>query len=257
MVGVREVDRTIAMVAAANGGRYDIDAHLRHDLSATEAFAQTHVRRLEAMRRLAGGVTREADGTWAIAPDHLDRAAAYEATRAKDRPVTVLALSLQPLEKLVGAEAATWLDRELIAADPMPLRDAGFGREVRAAQAQRRQWLVTQGLAQERDGGVRFQSGMIAALQQRELRLMAGQLSDELALPYREAGEVERIEGVFRRHVDLVSGRFAVIERARDFTLVPWRSVLERQSGKAVSGLMRDGQISWSFGRWREGPSIS
>ena len=66
--GVREADRTIVAVAEANGGRYDIDAHLRHDPSSTQAFAETHVRRLEAMRRLTGGVTREADGTWAMAP---------------------------------------------------------------------------------------------------------------------------------------------------------------------------------------------
>src|SRR3546814_6714481 len=35
--GIREVDRTIAEVAAANGGRYTVDAHLRHDPSATDA----------------------------------------------------------------------------------------------------------------------------------------------------------------------------------------------------------------------------
>jgi hypothetical protein len=37
-IGVREADRTVAAVAAANGGRYTIDAHLRHDPSATEAL---------------------------------------------------------------------------------------------------------------------------------------------------------------------------------------------------------------------------
>lgn len=138
---VREADRTVADVAAANGGRYTIDAHLRHDPSATEAFAETHVRRLEAMRRLTRGVTREADGTWVIAPDHLDRAATYEAARAKERPVTVSTLSPQPLEKLVGVEAATWLDRELVTDDPAPLRDAGFGHDAREAQARRRDQL--------------------------------------------------------------------------------------------------------------------
>lgn len=33
---VRAVDRTVALVAAANGGRYDIDAHLRNDPTATQ-----------------------------------------------------------------------------------------------------------------------------------------------------------------------------------------------------------------------------
>src|SRR3546814_7233074 len=86
------------------------------------------------MRRLTRNIEREPDGTWVIAPDHLDRAAAYETARAKDRPVTIDMLSPQPLDKLVGAEAATWLDRELVAVSPEPLRDAGFGHDARAAQ---------------------------------------------------------------------------------------------------------------------------
>src|SRR3546814_2330900 len=60
--GVRPADRTIAEVAAANGGRYTIDAHLRHDPTASERFAETHVRRLEAMRRVARSVEREPNG---------------------------------------------------------------------------------------------------------------------------------------------------------------------------------------------------
>ncbi|TKB22937.1 MAG: DUF3363 domain-containing protein, partial [Mesorhizobium sp.] len=47
----RQVDRTVAEIAAAHGGRYDADIHLKHEPSATESFAQTHVRRLEAIRR--------------------------------------------------------------------------------------------------------------------------------------------------------------------------------------------------------------
>jgi hypothetical protein len=39
-------------------------------------------------------------------------------------------------------------------------------------------------------------------------------------MSYREAAEGARIEGICRRPVNLVSGRFVLIERARDFTLV-------------------------------------
>jgi hypothetical protein len=254
--GIREADRTIAEVAAANGGRYTIDAHLKHDPNATEGFAETHVRRLEAMRRLTRNVEREPDGTWTIAPDHLDRARAYEAARAKDRPVIVETLSPLPLEKLVDADAATWLDRELTAQTPEPLRDAGFGQEASDAQGQRRQWLVAQGFAEEQGGQVACRPGMITALQRRELLRVAGQLSNELGLPFVEkAGE--RVEGVYTRAVDTLSGRFAVIEKSHEFTLVPWRPVLDRQIGKPVAGIMREGGISWTLGRQRGGPSIS
>jgi hypothetical protein len=253
---VREVDRTIAAVAAANGGRYDVDAHLRHDPTATQAFAETHIRRLESMRRISGIVEREPSGRWIIALDHLDRVAAHEAARLQDRPVAITMLSSQPLDRLVDADAATWIDRELVSAGPEPVRDTGFGHELRDAQARRRQWLVAQGFAEEASGGTTFSNGMVAALQRRELLRVADQLSDELNMPFRESAEGSRIEGVYRRSVDLVSGRFAVIERARDFTLVPWRPVLERQVGKSVSGLMRGDGISWSIGRSRNSPSI-
>lgn len=254
---VREVDRTIAAVAAANGGRYDVDAHLRHDPTATQAFAETHVRRLEAMRRISCIVEREPSGRWIVAPDHLDRVAAYEADRLRDRPVAITMLSAQPLDRLVDAEAATWIDRELVSGAPVPARDAGFGHDLREAQARRRQWLVAQGFAEETGGTTTFPNGMIAALQRRELLRVAGQLVDELKMPYREATEGSRIVGIYRRPADLVSGQFAVIERSRDFTLVPWRPVLERQVGKSVSGLMRSDSISWSIGRGRSGPGIS
>lgn len=255
--GIREVDRTIVAVAAAHDGRYDVDTHLRHDPQASEAFAQSHVRRLEAIRRKTGAVEREADGRWVITPDHLDKVAAYEQTRVRERPVAVTVLSSEPLEKLIGADAATWLDREMVVPVPAPLREAGFGQEVQAAQAQRRQWLIEQGLAEEREGSVRYRPDMIAQLQRRELLRVAGQLSDELGLRFVEVSPSERFEGVLKRSIDLASGRFALIEKSREFTLVPWRPVLERQIGKQVSGMMRANSISWSFGRGRKGPEIS
>ena len=47
------------------------------------------------------------------------------------------------------------------------------------------------------------------------------------------------------------------VEKSREFTLVPWRPILERHVGKSVSGIMRGDEISWSFGRGRGVPPIS
>ena len=255
--GARAVDRTVAEIAAANGGRYGIDIHLRHDPRASESFAETHVRRLEAMRKVMGSVEREADGTWIVAADHVERAAAFEAKQAKAAPVIVDTLSAIPLDRQVGADGATWLDRELAAADPEPMRDAGFGREARTALAARRQWLIAEGLAQEEQGRVVIRANLLAALRRRELSRVAGQLSDELGLGYAEAKPGERIEGIYRRPVELASGRYALIEKSREFTLVPWRPVLDRHLDRQVSGLMRGDGINWTIGRQRSGPSIS
>ncbi|MAM38981.1 MAG: conjugal transfer protein TraI [Sphingobium sp.] len=252
----RAVDRTVAEIAAANGGRYSIDLHLRHDPRATENFAETHVRRLEAMRRAMKSVEREPDGTWIIAPDHVTRAAAFEAQRAKAAPVIVDTLSAIPLERQAGTDGATWLDRQLVAVDPEQLCDAGFGRETRAALAARRQWLIAEGLAQEEQGRIVYRANLLAVLRRREMNRVAGQLSDELGLSYAEAKPGERIEGIYRRPVELASGRYALIEKSREFTLVPWRPVLDRHLEKQVSGIMRGDNINWTIGRQR-GPSIS
>lgn len=256
VTGPRAVDRTISEVARANGGRYDIDAHLRHDPSASEAFARSHVRRLEAMRR-AGTAARNPDGSWTIPEDHLARVSEFERRRAADRPVGIGILSPVPIEQLVDAEAATWLDRELVSGTPEPLRDAGFGAAARDAQARRRQWLIGQGFAAQDEGAVRYRPDMLAALQRRELLRVAGQLATELDLDFVEARPGERIDGVLRRPVELASGRYALVVKSREFTLVPWRPVLDRQVGKAVSGIMRERGVNWSFGRSRGGPAIT
>lgn len=253
----RSADRTVAEVAAANGGRYDVEIHLRHDPRATVAFAETHIRRLEAMRRFNSSVQRHSDGTWVIAADHLERATIYERSIARNSPVVAQILSSIPLENLVGAEGATWLDRQLVAENPVDLRATGFGKEVKDAQSRRRQWLVEHDLASEEGARTVYRSNLLAVLQRRELGKVGAQLSGELGLSFAEPIQGERIEGVYRKALDLISGRFAIIERSREFTLVPWRPVLERRLGQTVAGFAKDGMISWSLGKSRSGPSIS
>lgn len=253
---IRDADRVVAEVAAANAGRYSIDLHLRHDPTATQAFAEAHVRRLEAMRRAQAGVVREPDGGWTIALDHIDRAAAYEAHRHRDQPVDVEILSTAPLAQLRDADAATWLDQELASGDRHPIRDTGFGREVRGALAARRQWLVEQELADPEGDRVRLRANALAILQRRELLRVGEQLSAELGNTFVETRAGDAIEGRLVRYVDLVSGRFALVEKSREFTLVPWRPVLERQLGNQVGGIMRADGVNWRFGRGRAGPEI-
>ncbi|MFB0875940.1 MULTISPECIES: relaxase/mobilization nuclease RlxS [unclassified Sphingobium] len=256
-IAVRDADRVVTEVAVANGGRYSIDLHLRYDPSATQAFTETHVRRLEAMRRAGTGVEREADGTWTIPGDHVDRAAAFEARRLRDQPVEVEIVSARPLEQLRGADAATWVDRELASPASLPVRDAGFGRDVRESMSARRLWLVEQQLADVDGDRFRLRANAIAILQRRELLRAGDAFSAELGKSFVETRVGDAIEGQLARRIDLASGRFALVEKAKEFTLVPWRPVLERQIGKAASGIMGADGVSWRFGRGRSGPAIS
>jgi type IV secretory pathway VirD2 relaxase len=253
--GLRPADRTIAAIARNNGGLYDRDAHLDADPTASPAFLDRHERRLEALRRPLG-LTRTADGAWMIPADHLERVMAHEAGQARDRPVMVELRAPVPLERMTGAHATTWLDHLLVGDGEAQLRDAGFGAEARAALAARRAWLIGEGLARQEGATTHYVPRMLGQLQQRELGRVAERLARQMALPYRDAGEGERIEGRLVRRLDLISGRFALLENSYEFTLVPWRGELDRRVGQSVSGRLVGGEVDWRFGRGRAGPGL-
>jgi hypothetical protein len=141
----------------------------------------------------------------------------------------------------------TWLDDDA-SLSQLGRLGGGFGAKVAEAVRQRQQWLVEQGIAEQPD--------MLEKLRARELQRVARQLSRELGLGYAETAPGDAIEGIYRRPVQVGSVRMALIENSRDFTLVPWRPVLERRIGRQVSGIMRGRDVSWTFGRERSGPEI-
>ena len=246
-VSVRDVDRTVAEIAVANGGHYSEDIHFRHDLTASDRFIQTHVRRLEAIRRSTGAVEREPDGTWKIATDHVERALEYERRGAAREPVRIEPLAAMALEQMPAHNGITWLDEDASLSQAHG-PNGSFGSKVAEAMRRRQQWLVEQGLADKPD--------RLDILRRRELRRVAGQLSRELGVPFAEAEPGLPIEGTYRRSVQIGTARMAVIENSREFTLVPWRPALERQIGREISGMMRGREVSWTFGRQRSGPEI-
>lgn len=251
----RQADRTVDAVARKNGGRYSIDAHLASAKGESEAYAQAHARRLELLRR-AGIVERASDGSWEIPPDFLDRAGAFEKTQQARTPVRMALLSSFPLERQIHADGATWLDHQLIGRDLATPRSGGFGGEVERALGQRRDYLVEQGLAEKRGARIMFQRNLLNTLRRNELARVGARLADEMGIAFLEMRDGQRVEGVYRRALNLASGKYALIEKSREFTLVPWRPVLERNRDKPVSGIVRGQSISWTLSRDR-GPTIT
>jgi hypothetical protein len=96
-----------------------------------------------------------------------------------------------------------------------------------------------------------FARNLLNTLTQRELADVAAQIADQTGLSYRPVEEGDQVSGIYRRRVDLVSGRFAHIENGREFSLAPWRSIVDRRLGREVSGVLRSGRISWELGRER------
>jgi hypothetical protein len=248
-------DQTIARLAAAYDGIYDPERHrtelARANAANPEALVEAHVRRLEALRRGGRHVERLPNGWWRVPDDYLNRARAHDVRHAAVPDIEVQTLSRLPLERQVVASGATWLDRELVKREKTELAETGFGAEVRTALAQRTERLVDCGLARGRLGQAIFARDLLDTLTRRELVDTAAQFARRTGLAYRPVEEGDHVSGIYRRRVDLASGRFALIEDDHQFLLVPWRPIVDRQLGREVSGVMRGGSISWNLGRER------
>lgn len=250
----RPSDRTIA--AIAEDGVYRPSRHLerakfegRVPGGDYEGYVDAHVRRLEALRR-AGIVERIDADQWRIPEDFESRAVAYDAGR--NRQASVRVLSVLDLEKQIGADGATWLDRRLVSPDASDLASAGFGQQVREAMDQRREHHIDQGDATLRqDGRVFYRRNLLATLREREVASVGAEIAASKALPFRATMDGETISGKFTGTVQLTSGKFAVVEQSHEFTLVPWRPVIDRQLGREIMGVVQGGSVSWQLGRQR------
>jgi type IV secretory pathway VirD2 relaxase len=156
------------------------------------------------------------------------------------------------VEAQITARGATWIDRQLVAREPVSLGSGGFGAEVRGALERRTEHLVGEGFARRQGQRVLFARDLLDTLRQQELDSAAARLATEKALPYKPAAEGEHVGGVYRQRLSLASGRFAMIDDGLGFSLVPWSPSLEKRIGQHVSGVgLPGGSVDWSFGRKR------
>lgn len=155
-----------------------------------------------------------------------------------------------PLEAQVDADGATWLDRQALARHPLQT-GGGFGAEMREALERRVDYLVDQGLARRGAGQIVFEPDLLGALRRRDLAAAAAKLSQATGLIHRPAVANDHVAGVYRRRLDLASGRFAMIEDGLGFQLAPWRPALEPHLGRHVMGIMTTSGVEWSLERRR------
>ncbi|SHJ41752.1 Type IV secretory pathway, VirD2 components (relaxase) [Roseomonas rosea] len=169
------------------------------------------------------------------------------------RPTLVLAgRSDIDLVAQVTAPGATWLDHRLVEREPTPLSMGGFGREVRDAMTARAEHLAEEGLARRQGQRIILQRDLLNTLRRRELDAVGAKLSAEMELPHNQSAAGEHITGTYRQRLTLSSGRFAMIDNGLGFQLVPWSPPLEKQLGRRVAGVAKDGGgIEWGFGRKR------
>jgi hypothetical protein len=178
--GPKAADRNIALNTGEGDGLYRPSQHLGRireqfvrDGKDPESYVRSHVRRLEALRR-AGYVERLDDDHWKVPRDIIERGQAYDRGRGHDGP-RIRILSPEKLERQIGSEGATWLDRELTAREPLIVADNGFGRDVKIALQRRAEHLVKMGYASARDGAIRIPARTATNLEKREVERVGGQ----------------------------------------------------------------------------------
>lgn len=252
---VRAADKNIA--ALASDGLYRADHHLAIEQGRAkpgrdpQEVVAAHVRRLEALRR-ASIVERVADGLWKVPDDLAERGRQYDAQRLGG--VAVELKSHLPIERQARVIGATWLDQQLIGGGK-GLGDLGFGGEVKNTMQQRADFLAEQGLAERRGQRVILARNLLATLRGRDLAKAAQDIAADTGLEYRPTPDGQRVGGIYRRSVMLASGRYAMLDDGKGFSLVPWRPVIEARLGRQVAAMVRSGGVSWEVGRQRN-PSV-
>lgn len=248
---LRAADKTITAMAV--DGIYRTDHHLAvakaqlHPERDPSEVVKAHVRRLEALRR-AGLVERQIEGVWLVPQDLPERGRQYDSQRLGG--VAVELKSHLPIERQARVIGATWLDQQLIGGGK-GLGDLGFGSEVKEALQQRGDFLAEQGLAEKRGQRIVLARNLLATLRSRELARTAQDIAADTGLEHRPVTDSQRVAGIYRRSVMLASGRYAMLDDGKGFSLVPWKPVLEQRLGHTVAAVVRGSSISWSLGSGR------
>jgi type IV secretory pathway VirD2 relaxase len=245
----RRVDRSIAEMAI--DGVYRTETARQRLAEAIPAVRNpasvidAQVRRLEALCR-GNVVERLADGVWRMPTDLPERGMRYDRTRLSGVQPTVRALL--PVERQIRALGATWLDEQLTK-QSAPQSVIGFGATVQSALDDRKMFLVEHGLAERRGQGIVIAADLLSTLRTKELESVGRTIEVDTGLVYRPTPDGHRVTGTYRRSLTLASGRFAVLENGVEFSLVPWRPVIESRLGQSMSVVVRGPTASWDISR--------
>ena len=261
------VDRTILKYAQDSGidkPVYDIrehsdDLHKQGRYAILEGQAEhdidMHRRRMSTL--VKAGLARpymsdEKDRpySWVITEDFEKKVLVMD--RANNRKTGLKLLSIQNLKAQLKSPGATWLDRVQLSFDKDTAGKQGYGADLHRAVAKRQTWLVEQGLAtRNTNKTVSYEKGYVQTLIDREVGTQAAKTAEQTGKTYRALEQGMQVEGVFTDKIELMSGPYAVLQSQRAFYLVPWRSVMEQERGRRLTGTMRGKSVSWQFGRSR------
>ncbi|MFJ6023074.1 DUF3363 domain-containing protein [Brevundimonas sp. NPDC092305] len=240
----RAADRTVADVAARNGGVWSPSRHSAAFPADTPKFIERHLKRVSSLAR--EGACEWLDGDrFAIPEDFAQRGLKSDSARWGDANPVVHVLDDRPLSQQVDAKGQTWLDREL-SLDQRFAYEGRFGRDVHVALEARVDHLRREGLGS--GDSFRLSSDDLV-----ELGLRTGQ---EMFDACRERGKAffmaqtgDRVRGVYTQKIHPFGGAFAVIETDASATLVPWKPGLEACRGQQITGVLGENGLEFRTAR--------
>ena len=232
----RQSDRKIAEIAERSAGFYSDALHVSHEPSSSAAYRLAHKRRVERLRR-AGIVERLNDGRWKVGQDFLERAAAHEAAQGAAQ---IKVMSWISLRAQVQALGETWLD-QVDASELASLKD----REVQSAKVKRIQFLRDNGRLNLDETDLR--AATRTQMNAEELRNVEMTEANRSGRIPQRIENSSSFEGVFERTIDVGQGRFALIGKAKEFALAPWRREIERYRGQTLVVEARKQEVSWTL----------
>ncbi len=89
---------------------------------------------------------------------------------------------------------------------------------------------------------------LLETLRRREYDHATRAFSKEHGLAHYSPLEGEQISGTFSKSITLASGKYAIIQKSQEFTLVPWRPDMEPMRGKEITGNASAQGIQWELG---------
>jgi len=139
-----------------------------------------------------------------------------------------------PLEQLPTTVGATWLDRQLLVRQPMTPSDHGFGTEMKSALRQRQRWLVKNGYLSQRGEQLVARRRLLETLTRKDVAVAGSRLGNELRRSFRDGSEFDLKSAKTSGSIRLASGRFAVVQKGKEFTLAPWRQAMRMRKNMGI-----------------------
>ena len=259
-----DIIKTMHNAMGRDGGRFDVSAlALHHDVPSEPIIGRLVERGLhDELTGSAYAIVDGVDGrthhlrfhdmemTGDAKAGSIVELRSWEDAKGHDR-LSLATRSDIPLEAQIKAPGATWLDRQLVARDPVATGN-GFGREMRDALDARASHLETQGLARRQGQRVILAQDLVGTLKNQELTAATQAIAARTGLEHKPSGAGDYVSGIYRERVTLSTGRFAMIDEGLGFQLVPWRPALDQHLGQHITGTMSPGgSVDWALGRGR------